>query len=83
MLSLCTQVHMPSQYASSEPQHTLSSGDGGLVYTSSAEQPLAPTKSMLDEHAAAQAVGGAVPTGGAAAGAAAGGAAGSQAAAHS
>lgn len=62
------QVHMPSQYAASQPQHTLSSGDGGgLVYTSSAEQPLAPTKSMLDEAAAPQPVGGTLPTAGAAA----------------
>lgn len=50
-----SQVHMPSQYApvSSQPQHTLSSGDdAGLGYTGSAEQPLTATRSMAEEPAA-------------------------------
>ena len=48
---LLPQVHMPSQYAHSQPQHTLSSNDGGLVYTSSTEQPLSATRSMAEEPA--------------------------------
>jgi hypothetical protein len=52
---------MPSQYAPSQPQHTLSSADGsGLVYTTSTE-PLAPTRSMAEEAAPAVGVPAAAP----------------------